>query len=151
MLANYCSSRRSWAELVAAARRRTALLFFVFLKLLDLFIVFCARRSLAGMALPVRRPVGKISRGFRAAVSTGFERRRVVARISPSTGTLQGIFSSLTLKFFSVSRIRREQGTLFDGGRTARFVEPFAMVTAELAYGQPGGPALTYRFEKLRD
>ncbi|APZ55322.1 NADPH-dependent F420 reductase [Salipiger abyssi] len=34
--------------------------------------------------------------------------------------------------------------------RNARFVEPFAMVTAELAYGQPGGPALTYRFEKLR-
>lgn len=33
--------------------------------------------------------------------------------------------------------------------RTGRFVEPFAMVTAELAYGQPGGPALTYRFEKL--
>jgi hypothetical protein len=24
-------------------------------------------------------------------------------------------------------------------------------VTAELAYAQPGGPALTYRFEKLRD
>ncbi|RLQ89181.1 NADPH-dependent F420 reductase [Notoacmeibacter ruber] len=37
------------------------------------------------------------------------------------------------------------------GLHTARFVEPFAMVTAELAYGQPGGPALTYRFEKLRD
>ncbi|MBZ4021913.1 transmembrane reductase oxidoreductase [Rhodobacter sp. TJ_12] len=36
------------------------------------------------------------------------------------------------------------------GLRTARFVEPFAMVTAELAYDQPGGPALTYRFEKLR-
>jgi predicted dinucleotide-binding enzyme len=36
------------------------------------------------------------------------------------------------------------------GLRSARFVEPFAMVTAELAYGQPGGPALTYRFDKLR-
>ncbi|MWD27439.1 transmembrane reductase oxidoreductase [Aquicoccus sp. SCR17] len=34
--------------------------------------------------------------------------------------------------------------------RTARFAEPFAMVTAELAYGQPGGTALTYRFDKLR-
>lgn len=34
--------------------------------------------------------------------------------------------------------------------RNARFIEPFAMVTAELAYGQPGGPALIYRFEKLR-
>ena len=34
--------------------------------------------------------------------------------------------------------------------RTARFIEPFAMVTAELAYNQPGGPALTYRFERLR-
>lgn len=33
--------------------------------------------------------------------------------------------------------------------RTARFIEPFAMVTAELAYGQPGGPALVYRFDKL--
>lgn len=33
--------------------------------------------------------------------------------------------------------------------RTARFVEPFAMVTAELAYGQPGGPELVYRFERL--
>ncbi|WP_118135909.1 NADPH-dependent F420 reductase [Oceanicella sp. SM1341] len=36
------------------------------------------------------------------------------------------------------------------GLRGARFVEPFAMVTAELAYGQPGGAALTYRFSKLR-
>lgn len=35
------------------------------------------------------------------------------------------------------------------GLHTARFVEPFAMVTAELAYGQPGGPALTYRFDKI--
>lgn len=34
--------------------------------------------------------------------------------------------------------------------RTGRFVEPFAMVTSELAYGQPGSPALVYRFEKLR-
>ncbi|SHM65785.1 NADPH-dependent F420 reductase [Roseibium suaedae] len=34
--------------------------------------------------------------------------------------------------------------------RMGRFVEPFAMATAELAYSQPGGPALTYRFEKLR-
>lgn len=35
------------------------------------------------------------------------------------------------------------------GLRTARYAEPFAMVTAVLAYGQPGGPALTYRFDKL--
>lgn len=35
--------------------------------------------------------------------------------------------------------------------RTARFVEPFAMVTAELAYEQPGGPKLTYRFSKFGD
>ncbi|WP_135502248.1 NADPH-dependent F420 reductase [Roseovarius aestuariivivens] len=34
--------------------------------------------------------------------------------------------------------------------RTARFAEPFAMVTAELAYSHSGGPALTYRFTKLR-
>ncbi|WP_306151289.1 NADPH-dependent F420 reductase [Roseovarius sp. MMSF_3281] len=40
----------------------------------------------------------------------------------------------------------REAGPL----RTARFAEPFAMITAELAYSQPGGPALTYRFDKLR-
>lgn len=33
---------------------------------------------------------------------------------------------------------------------TARFVEPFAMVTAELAYGQPGGPGLVYRFDRVR-
>lgn len=33
--------------------------------------------------------------------------------------------------------------------RTGRFAEPFAMVTAELAYAQPGGPKLTYRFAKL--
>lgn len=32
----------------------------------------------------------------------------------------------------------------------ARFIEPFAMATVELAYVQPGGPALTYRFDKLR-
>ncbi|MCI5112277.1 MAG: hypothetical protein MRY75_17155 [Marivita sp.] len=33
--------------------------------------------------------------------------------------------------------------------RNARFIEPFAMATVELAYVQPGGPALTYRFDKL--
>lgn len=33
--------------------------------------------------------------------------------------------------------------------RTSRFIEPFAMVTAELAYSQPGGPKLTYRFARL--
>lgn len=33
--------------------------------------------------------------------------------------------------------------------RTGRFAEPFAMVTAELAYGQPGGPKLVYRFDRL--
>ncbi|MCS4504597.1 NAD(P)-binding domain-containing protein [Arhodomonas aquaeolei] len=33
--------------------------------------------------------------------------------------------------------------------RTARFVEPFAMVTAELAYAQPGGPELVYRFDRI--
>lgn len=32
---------------------------------------------------------------------------------------------------------------------SARFVEPFAMVTAELAYAQPGGPELVYRFARL--
>ena len=36
------------------------------------------------------------------------------------------------------------------GLRNARFIEPFALATVELAYVQPGGPALTYRFEKLR-
>ncbi|MBK1637201.1 NADPH-dependent F420 reductase [Rhodovulum adriaticum] len=36
------------------------------------------------------------------------------------------------------------------GLRNGRYVEPFAMATVELAYVQPGGPALTYRFEKLR-
>lgn len=36
------------------------------------------------------------------------------------------------------------------GLRNARFIEPFAMATVELAYVQPGGPALTYRFDKLR-
>ena len=35
------------------------------------------------------------------------------------------------------------------GLATGRFAEPFAMVTAELAYGQPGGTALTYRFNRL--
>lgn len=34
--------------------------------------------------------------------------------------------------------------------RNARFIEPFALATVELAYIQPGGPALTYRFDKLR-
>ncbi len=33
--------------------------------------------------------------------------------------------------------------------RTARFAEPFAMVTAELAYSQPGGPRLVYRFDRM--
>ncbi|MAE88203.1 MAG: transmembrane reductase oxidoreductase [Pelagibaca sp.] len=36
------------------------------------------------------------------------------------------------------------------GLRNGRYVEPFAMATVELAYVQPGGPALTYRFDKLR-
>lgn len=35
------------------------------------------------------------------------------------------------------------------GLSTGRYAEPFAMVTAVLAYQRPGGPALTYRFEKL--
>lgn len=35
--------------------------------------------------------------------------------------------------------------------RNARFIEPFAMATVELAYIQPGGPALIYRFAKLSD
>lgn len=35
------------------------------------------------------------------------------------------------------------------GLSTGRYAEPFAMVTAVLAYGQPGGPALTYSFRKL--
>lgn len=33
--------------------------------------------------------------------------------------------------------------------RTGRFAEPFAMVTAELAYAQPGSPKLVYRFDRL--
>ncbi|MCR4524209.1 NADPH-dependent F420 reductase [Bosea sp. 47.2.35] len=33
--------------------------------------------------------------------------------------------------------------------RTGRFAEPFAMVTAELAYAQAGGPKLIYRFDRL--
>ncbi|WP_226623558.1 NADPH-dependent F420 reductase [Alloyangia pacifica] len=36
------------------------------------------------------------------------------------------------------------------GLRNGRYIEPFAMATVELAYVQPGGPALTYRFTKLR-
>lgn len=35
------------------------------------------------------------------------------------------------------------------GSRTGRYTEPFAMLTAVLAYSQPGGPALTYQFKKL--
>lgn len=35
------------------------------------------------------------------------------------------------------------------GLHNARFIEPFAMATVELAYVQPGGPELVYRFEKL--
>lgn len=35
------------------------------------------------------------------------------------------------------------------GLRNGRFIEPFAMATVELAYFQPGGPALTYHFEKI--
>lgn len=36
------------------------------------------------------------------------------------------------------------------GLRNGRFIEPFAMATVELAYVQPGGPALVYHFDKLR-
>ncbi len=35
------------------------------------------------------------------------------------------------------------------GLQNARFIEPFALATVELAYVQPGGPALVYHFEKL--
>ncbi|MFP8965006.1 NADPH-dependent F420 reductase [Pokkaliibacter sp. CJK22405] len=39
---------------------------------------------------------------------------------------------------------------VFIGGlANGRFVEPFAMVTAALAYGQPGGAELIYRFDRL--
>ncbi|MCA0043152.1 NADPH-dependent F420 reductase [Celeribacter litoreus] len=37
------------------------------------------------------------------------------------------------------------------GMNNARFIEPFAMATVELAYVQPGGAALTYNFNKIRD
>jgi len=33
--------------------------------------------------------------------------------------------------------------------RIARFTEPLAMLVAQLAYVQPGGPELAYRFERL--
>jgi 8-hydroxy-5-deazaflavin:NADPH oxidoreductase len=32
----------------------------------------------------------------------------------------------------------------------ARYVEPFALLLAEIAYGGPAGPDLTYRFERTR-
>jgi len=35
--------------------------------------------------------------------------------------------------------------------RTARYVEPFAMVVARLAYEGDGGPELAYRFERFGD
>ncbi|MBY5973713.1 NAD(P)-binding domain-containing protein [Ferrimonas balearica] len=35
------------------------------------------------------------------------------------------------------------------GLRNGRYIEPFAMATVELAYVQPGGPALIYNFDKL--
>jgi predicted dinucleotide-binding enzyme len=35
--------------------------------------------------------------------------------------------------------------------RIARYTEPFALLVGELAYGGRGGPALAYRFERLRD
>jgi len=36
------------------------------------------------------------------------------------------------------------------GLRIARYSEPFALLVAELAYGKDAGPALAYRFERLR-
>ena len=33
--------------------------------------------------------------------------------------------------------------------RVARYVEPFALLIGELAYGGAGGPELTYRFERF--
>jgi predicted dinucleotide-binding enzyme len=33
--------------------------------------------------------------------------------------------------------------------RTARFLEPFTLLIAHLAYEEPGGPELAYRFERL--
>jgi predicted dinucleotide-binding enzyme len=35
--------------------------------------------------------------------------------------------------------------------RIARYTEPFALLVGELAYGGRGGPALAYRFERLRE
>ncbi|TMA16092.1 MAG: hypothetical protein E6J84_09175 [Deltaproteobacteria bacterium] len=35
--------------------------------------------------------------------------------------------------------------------RMARYTEPFALLMGELAYGGRGGPALAYRFERLRE
>jgi predicted dinucleotide-binding enzyme len=32
--------------------------------------------------------------------------------------------------------------------RVARFIEPFTLLVAQLAYERPGGPRLAYRFER---
>ena len=34
--------------------------------------------------------------------------------------------------------------------RMSRYIEPLALVVAEIAYGGKGGPELVYRFERLR-
>ena len=34
--------------------------------------------------------------------------------------------------------------------RVARYTEPFALLVAQLAYEEKGGPELAYRFERLR-
>jgi predicted dinucleotide-binding enzyme len=33
--------------------------------------------------------------------------------------------------------------------RIARYIEPFCLLVAQLAYGGKGGPALAYRFERF--
>ncbi len=35
------------------------------------------------------------------------------------------------------------------GDLSARYVEPFALLIGELAYGDAGGPELAYRFERI--
>jgi hypothetical protein len=51
-----------------------------------------------------------------------------------------------------VARLIRDAGfDPLDAGplRVARFAEPFTLLIAQLAYEQPGGPRLAYRFERF--
>ncbi|MGG7566625.1 NADPH-dependent F420 reductase [Rhodovulum sp. DZ06] len=102
-------------------------------------------------ALARMRPKALVAACFNTNPSESFAPVFAARGQGPAPQTL--VYGDARAAVDVASALARDAGfePLEAGGlSTGRFAEPFAMVTAVLAYGTPGGPALTYRFEKLR-